>query len=118
MSALLHDAKKELSTTKDWSRRRELREEIKQREREAVSSVVDQSRIVLSTIAGAAELRKLLSSKSKTRFFTHLVVDEAAQSMEAAIFVPLQFLDPSTGVLILAGDHKQVSRTILQESIQ
>ena len=105
-SSLLADVRKELLQTHDWARKRELRGEIKQREREAIQNVAKNARIVLSTIAGSAELRKLMPMGIK---FTHLIVDEAAQCMEAAMFVPLQFIDPQNGVLILAGDHKQVS---------
>jgi superfamily I DNA and/or RNA helicase len=108
VAEVLKEVKKELLETRDYVRRAALRDEIKQRERDATREVITNSRIVLATLAGAAELKKLLPSHNQ-RVFTHLIVDEAAQAMESAVLVPLAFVKATEGVLVLAGDHKQVS---------
>lgn len=106
MAELVKDAKKELLQTRDFIRKRELRKEIKQREQSFIRSVIKDSQIVLSTISSSADVGKFAPDAFT---FTHLIVDEAAQAMESSVWIPLQYLDPAAGVLILAGDHKQVS---------
>ena len=106
MAMLVKDAKKELLETRDFSRKKELRKEIKYREQSFIKSVIQSSQIVLSTISSSADIRKF-APQGYT--FTHLIIDEAAQAIESSVWVPLQYLDPTSGVLILAGDHKQVS---------
>jgi len=109
MAELVKDAKKELVETRDFGRKRELRKEIKTREKNFIKSMIASAQIVLSTISTSADVRKLAPFGFS---FTHLIVDEAAQAMESSVFIPLQYLDPVNGVLILAGDHKQVSSKI------
>ena len=66
------------------------------------SSLMDAARVVACTLAGAAN-RTLDGMKFHT-----LVVDEAAQALEAAVWIPLQ----KCHRLVLAGDHRQLPPTI------
>ncbi len=66
------------------------------------SSLMDAARVVACTLAGAAN-RTLDGMKFHT-----LVVDEAAQALEAAVWIPLQKCQR----LVLAGDHRQLPPTI------
>ena len=66
------------------------------------SSLMDAARVVACTLAGAAN-RVLDGMKFHT-----LVVDEAAQALEAAVWIPLQ----KCHRVILAGDHRQLPPTI------
>ena len=66
------------------------------------SSLMDAARVVACTLAGAAN-RVLDGMKFHT-----LVVDEAAQALEAAVWIPLQ----KCHRLVLAGDHRQLPPTI------
>jgi len=113
MAELVKDAKKELMETRDFIRKRELRKEIKRREQSFIKSVIQNSQIVLSTISSSADVGKFAPDGFT---FTHLIVDEAAQAMESSVWIPLQYLDPTSGVLILAGDHKQVRHVLVSPS--
>lgn len=66
------------------------------------TSLMDAARVVACTLAGAAN-RTLDGMKFHT-----LVVDEAAQALEAAVWIPLQKCQR----LVLAGDHRQLPPTI------
>ncbi|XP_016663111.1 probable RNA helicase armi [Acyrthosiphon pisum] len=68
-------------------------------------------RIVLST-EGTAGLLYMMGLKSGT--FTHIFIDEAGQSTEPDILLPLSFLDPyRDGQVILAGDPKQLGPVVM-----
>ncbi|KAK2493574.1 hypothetical protein MC885_018023 [Smutsia gigantea] len=63
---------------------------------------LEQHRIVVTTTSQARELRV------PTGFFSHILVDEAAQMLECEALTPLRYASPSTR-LVLAGDHMQVT---------
>ncbi|XP_036757595.2 helicase with zinc finger domain 2 isoform X2 [Manis pentadactyla] len=63
---------------------------------------LEQRRIVVATTSQARELRV------PAGFFSHILVDEAAQMLECEALTPLRYASPSTRV-VLAGDHMQVS---------
>ncbi len=81
------------------ARLRERAEELEMRIKEALFS---QSRVVSCTLTGAAN--PLLVGQH----FHTLFIDEAAQALEAACWIPLQRADR----VILAGDHQQLPPTI------
>lgn len=62
------------------------------------SSLFDEARVVASTLVGSSS--RLLDSMK----FSTLFIDEAAQALEAACWIPLR----RAGRLILAGDHCQL----------
>ncbi|XP_012659425.2 helicase with zinc finger domain 2 isoform X1 [Otolemur garnettii] len=61
-----------------------------------------QHRVVVSTTSQARELRV------PSGFFSHILIDEAAQMLECEALTPLAYASPSTRV-VLAGDHMQVT---------
>ncbi|XP_053430248.1 helicase with zinc finger domain 2 isoform X2 [Nycticebus coucang] len=61
-----------------------------------------QHRVVVSTTSQARELRV------PAGFFSHILIDEAAQMLECEALTPLAYASPSTRV-VLAGDHMQVT---------
>lgn len=65
-------------------------------------TLFDSSRVIASTLTGAAN--PLLTGQH----YHTLFIDEAAQALEAACWIPLQKADR----LILAGDHQQLPPTI------
>jgi ATP-dependent RNA/DNA helicase IGHMBP2 len=83
-----------------------LRQEIKQREQKVVHDLFQRANVVLATCVGAAN--RLLSKNTYDRPFDLVIVDEAAQSLEAACWIPI--LRGSR--LVLAGDHCQLPPTI------
>ena len=82
---------------------RELRAERRQLERAITRGVVDGAEVVLATTTGASE------AGIGERAFDRVVIDEAAQALEAACWIPLQHADR----VVLAGDHHQLPPTVL-----
>ncbi len=62
----------------------------------------DEARVIASTLVGAAN--RLLDGKK----FSTLFIDEAAQALEAACWIPLR----RVGRVVLAGDHCQLPPTV------
>lgn len=88
-----------------WAARnavRALRAELRQLEGAITRGLVDGAEVVLATTTGAADA--LLSE----RRFDRVVVDEAAQALEAACWLPLL----RGRRAVLAGDHRQLPPTI------
>ncbi|KAF4696088.1 hypothetical protein FOZ60_002317 [Perkinsus olseni] len=95
---------------------RELRKELRSRERRAVSEVIHQSSVVFATCAaaGGRTLARAMTdghAESPNRLFDVVVIDEAAQAIEAACWIPLLLGRKA----VLAGDHKQLAATVLSE---
>lgn len=82
---------------------RQLRGERRQLERAITRGIVDGADVVLATTTGASE------AGIGERAFDRVIVDEAAQALEAACWIPLRHADR----VVLAGDHHQLPPTIL-----
>ncbi|GFP89680.1 DNA-binding protein smubp-2 [Phtheirospermum japonicum] len=115
-SALANDIRKEMKSlnskllkAKDRNTKRDLRKELKtlskeerKRQQLAVTDVIKNSDVVLTTLTGA-------SSKKLDAFsFDLVIIDEAAQALELACWIAL-LKGPRC---ILAGDHLQLPPTI------
>ena len=61
-------------------------------------------RVVITTLATSKHLLKLQLNHG---FFTHILIDEAAQALEPEALTPLALAGPNTHV-VLTGDHMQV----------
>ncbi|XP_065628037.1 uncharacterized protein LOC136066911 [Quercus suber] len=115
-SALASDIRKEMKAlngkllkTKDKSTRREIQKELRtlskeerKRQQLAVTDVIKNADVVLTTLTGA------LSHKLDNTSFDLVIIDEAAQALEIACWIAL--LKGSR--CILAGDHLQLPPTI------
>ncbi len=62
-------------------------------------------RVVIATLAMSKHLFDLRLNHG---FFTHILVDEAAQALEPEALIPLALAGPNTKV-VFTGDHMQVS---------
>lgn len=82
---------------------RRLRGERRQLERAITRGIVDGADVVLATTTGASE------AGIGERSFDRVVIDEAAQALEAACWIPLQHADR----VVLAGDQHQLPPTVL-----
>ena len=60
--------------------------------------------VVITTLATSKHLLKLQLNQG---FFTHILIDEAAQALEPEALTPLALAGPKTQV-VLTGDHMQV----------
>jgi ATP-dependent RNA/DNA helicase IGHMBP2 len=92
-----------------WAARNEvraLRAELRQLESAITKGLVDGAEVVLATPVGAS------SELLLERPFHRVVVDEAAQALEAACWIPL----PRGQRVVLAGDHRQLPPTIQSEA--
>ncbi len=98
----LHRAKSRTDRFAARDQVRQLRREQRQLEQAVTRGIVDGAQVVLSTLVGAAD--GLLAEMR----FDRLVIDEAAQALEAACWIPLQ----RAARVVLAGDHCQLPPTI------
>lgn len=115
-TALANDIRKEMKAlngkllkTKDKNTRRDIRKELKtlskeerKRQQLAVTDVIKNANVVLTTLTGA------VSRKLENISFDMVIIDEAAQALEIACWIAL--LKGSR--CILAGDHLQLPPTI------
>ncbi|KAI3471579.1 hypothetical protein Pfo_028229 [Paulownia fortunei] len=115
-SALANDIRKEMKAlngkllkAKDKNTKREIRRELKtlskeerKRQQLAVTDVIKNADVVLTTLTGA------LSKKLEGFSFDLVIIDEAAQALEIACWIAL-LKGPRC---ILAGDHLQLPPTI------
>lgn len=69
---------------------------------------VDKHKIVVVTLSTSMELASLNLKKG---YFTHILLDEAAQALECEAITPLALADSNTRI-VLAGDHMQMSGEI------
>lgn len=114
-SVLLNEAGKFRRTRPEKGAKQSLRQEAdalfdeaRQLEVSAVERVLDAATVVLSTLTG------LDSAIIGQRQFDLCVIDEAGQSTEPAIWIPV----PRTRRLVLAGDHQQLPPTILSQQAE
>ena len=87
-----------------------LKKEIRTREEKVVGEVLRDSNVVLATNVGAAStlFHRMTDSKGEPISFDLVIIDEAAQALEASCWISL--LRGKRAVL--AGDHKQLPPTI------
>lgn len=79
-----------------------LRKEVKRREDQVVEEIMKSRNVVLSTCVGASS--RLLNLME----FDVVLIDEAAQALEASCWIPIKF----SNKVILAGDHCQLPPTV------
>jgi ATP-dependent RNA/DNA helicase IGHMBP2 len=106
---------KRLRRERDYAARRQLRDtvralrgEINAVEAAAVKAVLDGADVILATCAGAddADLAR--------REFDLAVIDEAAQALEPACWIPIL----KSNRVVLAGDHRQLPPTIISREAE
>ncbi|KAJ3300962.1 hypothetical protein HDV03_001572, partial [Kappamyces sp. JEL0829] len=81
---------------------KQLRQELKQRERIVLDETLRNAQVILCTLNGSAS--KILKSTK----FDVLLIDEASQALEAESWIAIS----KAQKLLLAGDHKQLPPTI------
>ena len=94
----------------DFAKARELRTELRElgkdlrvREARVLGNLLDSAAVILATTTGAGD--RVLA---QARPFDWVVIDEAAQALEAACWIPIL----KGAKLVLAGDDKQLPPTI------
>ena len=71
-------------------------------------------RVVITTLAMSQHLLELQLNRG---FFTHILVDEAAQALEPEALAPLALAGPNTKV-VFTGDHMQVSNQLQHQQFR
>jgi len=111
----IRQASRELRRARDWSERRErrsalgqLRRELREIEDWTVKQVVEGAQVVLTTLTGSAN--KTLEGTN----FDLVVIDEAAQAIEASCWIPLLRAKRA----VLAGDHLQLPPTVVSRKAE
>ena len=105
MEANLRAVSKTKSKREAWAlykANRGLRKEARSRERDVLQSVLDSAEVVLATTSGCD------SRILRSRTFDVAILDEAAQGLEPASWIPLLKATRA----ILAGDHLQLAPTV------
>lgn len=71
---------------------------------------VIRANVICSTLTSASDktLVKYIENKLPDGMFDLLVIDECAQSIEPACWIPLKYANK----VVMAGDHKQLEATI------
>ena len=85
-----------------------LRSELRQREETVVDDLISSADVVLATNVGAASSALNKYIKKGRGGFDLVVIDEAAQALEASCWIPIL----RGQRLVLAGDHRQLPPTI------
>lgn len=67
------------------------------------------------TVCTCAACGQFFGMKFPRGHFSHIIIDEAAQTGEPDIMIPMSFLDKSDGQVILAGDPKQLEPVVLSK---
>jgi len=90
-----------------YAEAKELRKELRNRQRKAAEEAVLTADVVLATNTGVSGIHKLV----KDVMFDIVIIDEAAQALEASCWIPILL----GRRVILAGDHQQLPPTIKSE---
>ncbi|KFM82919.1 putative helicase with zinc finger, partial [Stegodyphus mimosarum] len=75
---------------------------------------VKKHRVIVTTLSTSRYLVQLGLEKG---FFTHILIDEAAQAMECEAIMPLSLANENTRI-VLAGDHMQLSPEVYSQFAQ
>lgn len=111
---------KKLKFSKDrkqgWNDVKELRKELRQRERKVIRDLLLEAKVVVATLHGSSS-RQLCSIYNEIpKYFDTLIIDEVSQSMEPQCWIPLiSHYKSDIRKLILAGDNMQLPPTIKTE---
>ncbi|CDR40163.1 CYFA0S04e04940g1_1 [Cyberlindnera fabianii] len=98
-----------------WSDIKDLKRELRQREKRVTDELILQAKVVVSTLHGSSSrpLTNLYATHPGTRIFDTIIIDEVSQSLEPQCWIPLITHEKSqVKKLILAGDNQQLPPTI------
>lgn len=75
-------------------------------------SIIVQYRIYISTLSS---LGPLMQIKFLHDHFTHVIIDEAGQTVEPESLIPISFVSKNKGQVVLAGDPKQLGPVLVSQ---
>lgn len=103
---------------KAWAEVKQLRKELRLRERKVINDLIKQSRVVVATLHGSSSRElcnyyKSIEEGENDNLFDYVIIDEVSQSLEPQCWIPLiSHLQSKITKLVLAGDSKQLPPTI------
>ncbi|AEY95420.1 FACL098Cp [Eremothecium gossypii FDAG1] len=101
---------------KAWQEVRDLRKELKQRERNVVSELILAARVVVCTLHGSSAYSLCHMYDKCARLFDTVIIDEVSQSLEPQCWIPLiSHYQSNISKLVIAGDNKQLPPTVKTE---
>lgn len=116
---------RKLKTYKDrreaWKEVKELRKELRIRERKVVTELILEAKVVVATLHGSSsrELCSIYNSGEGIKLFDSLIIDEVSQALEPQCWIPIiSHYKSDIKRLVLAGDNKQLPPTIKTEDDQ
>lgn len=99
-----------------WKTVKDLRKELRQREKKVINDLIMESRVVVATLHGSSSKELLSTYNVIPKLFDTLIIDEVSQSLEPQCWIPLiSHQQSNIGKLVLAGDNKQLPPTIKTE---
>lgn len=100
-----------------WKEVKELRKELRQREKKSVRDLISKSRIIVTTLHGSSSRELVGFYESFPKLFDSLIIDEVSQSLEPQCWIPLiSHIKSDIRKLVIAGDNKQLPPTIKTEN--
>lgn len=109
-SRSFHDRREGWKTVKD------LRKELRLREKKVINDLIMESRVVVATLHGSSSKELLSTYNTIPKLFDTLIIDEVSQSLEPQCWIPLiSHQQSNIGKLVLAGDNKQLPATLKTE---
>ena len=87
-----------------------LRKDMRQIETQHIDQIFKSADVICSTLTSAADktLRGYINHQLPDKLFDILVIDECAQSVEPACWIPIN----NAKKVVMAGDHKQLDPTV------
>jgi ATP-dependent RNA/DNA helicase IGHMBP2 len=89
-----------------------LRKDLRSIEQGYINEIFGSANVIFCTLTSAADKTLVRFIKNSTRMtdqlFDLLVIDECAQSIEPACWIPIRYARK----LVMAGDHKQLDATV------
>lgn len=75
-------------------------------------SIIVQYKIYISTLSSLGPLMQIRFNQDH---FTHVIIDEAGQTVETESLIPISFVNRHNGQVILAGDPKQLGPVLISQ---
>ncbi|KAG0670353.1 hypothetical protein C6P45_002486 [Maudiozyma exigua] len=96
-----------------WNDVKQLRKELRIREKKVVSELILESQVVVATLHGSSNKDLCSMYNEHSHLFDTLIIDEVSQAMEPQCWIPvISHSKSNMKRLVLAGDNKQLPPTI------
>ena len=99
-----------------WQEVKQLRKELRVRERKIIKDLVMEARVVIATLHGSSSKDLCSVYNTEQKLFDTIIIDEVSQSLEPQCWIPLiSHYKSNYTKLVLAGDNKQLPPTVKTE---